>query len=259
MPLRVSICTMPGASMKRYGKRRASARSARPRPIRRLTDTIVFCGSATCASCGGVADVDAVSAHSARSTAAAVGPPRRAARPGCRCARSRPASSSCRGRCRPRADFDAEPARAPVRRSAAAPSAFDLADQPPRCRAATLVRNAIRAPASRALSHACRRRARSAKHGLQHGRRPTAPRAAARQGGPHRAQPAPRRPPPAARARARRNSAGSAVFVSASASIPRNDSRYCARPTGSFSARYASLTRAEDCRATRRSASPAAA
>ncbi len=50
-PLRVSICTMPGASMKRYGKRLASERSARPRPISRLTDTIVFCGSTTSASC----------------------------------------------------------------------------------------------------------------------------------------------------------------------------------------------------------------
>ena len=40
-----AIFTMPGASTKRYGKRRSSARSARPRPISRLTDTIVFCGS----------------------------------------------------------------------------------------------------------------------------------------------------------------------------------------------------------------------
>ena len=55
-----------------------------------------------------------------------------------------------------------------------------------------------------------------------------------------------------------RKSSGSFVSVSSSASMPRSASRYRARSTGSFSARYASFTRVDVCMATRRSASLAA-
>ena len=63
-----------------------------------------------------------------------------------------------------------------------------------------------------------------------------------------------RRPPRAVRAAARGIRSGAAVSVSSNASMPCSDRRYCARATGSLSARYASLTLADDWRA--RAAAP---
>ena len=82
--------------------------------------------------------------RSARSTAAADGRPRPAARRECRCAPSRPANSSCRDRCRPRACARAAAATRPARRSAAAPSGRASQQSPSasrRCRRRASSRN----------------------------------------------------------------------------------------------------------------------
>ena len=113
---------MPGSSTKRRAGARASAMSARPRPMKRLTETMVFSGSSPCAaSASWPIWRPPFCAGSARPTAGSRGPRRRAGTRARRGARPPPASGWCPGRCPPRGGAGADRATGRVRRSAAMP------------------------------------------------------------------------------------------------------------------------------------------
>ena len=179
----------------------------------------------------GHADVDAGRDRSGRSTAAADGRSRRAARPECRCAPSRPANWSCRDRCRPRACARAAPATRPVRKSAAAPSGFQLAQHVVDVGGELAQELQLAHPGARACPTPLRRRA--APQGD----------ARARRLGTHVGEQSFQRRRVACRLRFARGLAPLELLfekierqrriVSASASTPCSDSRYCARSTGS--------------------------
>ena len=106
--------TIPGASTKSYGMLSMCATSARPRPMKRLTETIVLRGIDRLLLRAPRSRLRrAVRRDSARSTAAATAPRASSIPPGCRCAPSRPANSWCRDRCRPRAGAGVESVDSP--------------------------------------------------------------------------------------------------------------------------------------------------